>query len=236
LSDALMTEKRTTPITARIFISHPHWDHINALPFFAPLYVKGNKFEIFGGSSAGVTMEQMISAQMDGVYFPVTVKEFAADVRYRDLGEGDYTVDGVRVSTMLLKHPGHCLGYRVDCNGHAVCYVSDNELYPKSSPYYDEPFREKLIDYIRGASAVIADATYGDEEYGPKMHWGHSPISEVAAVAHEAGVEKLYLYHHDPDQDDNQIDAKLEVARKKLASLKSKTIVEAPAEGSSIRL
>ena len=232
LSDALLAEKRS-PVVGRIFISHPHWDHINALPFFAPLYAKGNDFEILGCSHAGITMEKMISAQMDGMYFPVTVKQFGASVVYRDLNEGSHLVDNVPVETLLLKHPGHCLGYRVNCNGQAVCYVSDNELYPPGTPHYDEHFRKRLIQYIRGAKAVIADATYSDAEYGAKMHWGHSPISEVAAVAHEAGVETLYLYHHDPDQDDAQIDAKLAAAQAKLKELKSQTAVVAPAEGSS---
>ena len=234
LSDSLVAEKRS-PITGRIFISHPHWDHINALPFFVPLYARENKFEILGCSHAGISMQQMISAQMDGVYFPVTVQVFAADLRYRDLAEGTYDVDGLKVETLLLKHPGHCLGYRVNCNGHAVCYVSDNELYPRDSEYYDKQFHERLVEFIGGAKYVIADATYRDEEYAPKTHWGHSPVSEVATVAHEAGVETLFLYHHDPDQGDAQIDAKLETAKKKLAKLGSKTVVEAPSEGSSYR-
>lgn len=234
LSDALIAEKRS-PVVARIFISHPHWDHINALPFFVPLYQAGNKFEIFGCSHAGVTMQQMLSAQMDGVYFPVTTQEFAADVRYHELNEGRYTVDGIEIETLLLKHPGHCLGYRVNCNGQSVCYVSDNELYPRDSEYYDAQFHQRLIEFIQDAKYVIADATYRDEEYAPKMHWGHSPVSEVAAIAHEAGVQTLCLYHHDPDQRDDQIDAKLATARQKLKSLGSKTVVEAPAEGSSYR-
>ncbi len=232
LSDALMAQHRNS-VKAKIFISHPHWDHINALPFFVPLYQRGNKFEILGCSHAGITMEKMLSAQMDGVYFPVTTQEFAADVRYRDLSEGVYTVEGLEVETLLLKHPGHCLGYRVNCNGHNVCYVSDNELYPKDSEYYDEEFRERLIKFIHGAKYVIADSTYTDDEYLPKMHWGHSPVSEVAAIAHAAEVQTLCLYHHDPDQRDAQIDAKLAAARKKLKELGSKTVVEAPAEGSS---
>lgn len=235
LSDALLAEKKF-PLIARVFISHPHWDHINALPFFAPMYMKGNQFEILGCSHAGISMEQMISAQMDGVFFPVTVKEFAADIRYRDISEGTHTVDGVRVDTMLLKHPGHCLGYKLDCNGKSVCYVTDNELYPKGSPYYDQEFHDRFIAYLRGAKVMIADCTYTDAEYTPKMHWGHSPLSEVVNVAHEAGVETLYLYHHDPDQGDVQIDEKLEAARKQLKKLGSPTKVEAPAEGVSLRI
>ena len=109
LSDALMAARRTR-IDGKILISHPHWDHINALPFFAPFYVQGNQFEICGASHGDVGMRDLISAQMDGVYFPVTVREFAADVTYRDLGEGEFEVGGIPVKTMLLRHPGNCLG------------------------------------------------------------------------------------------------------------------------------
>ena len=78
LSDALLAAKRTR-IDGKILISHPHWDHINALPFFAPFYVQGNQFEICGASHGDITMRDLVSAQMDGVYFPVTVHEFAAE-------------------------------------------------------------------------------------------------------------------------------------------------------------
>lgn len=235
LSDQLLAERRS-PVVGRIFISHPHWDHINALPFFVPLYVKGNRFEILGSAHAGISMEQMLSAQMDGVYFPVTAQEFAADVRYRDLSEGSYQIDGVNIDTMLLKHPGHCLGYRVDCNGQRFCYITDNELYPQNSPYFDAPYQEKLTEFVRGAKVLVTDSTYTAAEYANKVHWGHSSVNEVAALAHAAGVETLYLYHHDPDQDDDAIDNKLETAHEVLLSLGSKTRVEAPAEGTTLRL
>jgi phosphoribosyl 1,2-cyclic phosphodiesterase len=78
---------KRTRIEGEIFISHPHWDHINALPFFGPLYVQGNQFEICGCAHGGVGMRELISAQMDGVYFPVTVREFSANLTYRDLAE-----------------------------------------------------------------------------------------------------------------------------------------------------
>ena len=88
LSDALLASRRNR-LDGRILISHPHWDHINALPFFVPFYVQGNQFEICGASHGDITMRDLFSAQMDGVYFPITVREFSASLTYRDLSEGD---------------------------------------------------------------------------------------------------------------------------------------------------
>ena len=101
LGDAL-TAARRTRIDGKILISHPHWDHINALPFFAPFYVQGNQFEICGASHGDITTRDLISAQMDGVYFPVTVREFAADVIYRDLGEGEFEIGGITVNDDVI--------------------------------------------------------------------------------------------------------------------------------------
>ena len=84
--DKLMANGRRN-IRGRIFISHPHWDHINAIPFFAPLYRQGNEFQILGANQGDISIREIISAQMDGVYFPITLKEFAARVYFRDLEE-----------------------------------------------------------------------------------------------------------------------------------------------------
>ena len=73
-----MTATRTQRFSARIFISHTHWDHINTMPFFAPLYVRGNQIEVFGPYQGDLTIERAISAQMESVYFPVTIREFGA--------------------------------------------------------------------------------------------------------------------------------------------------------------
>ena len=52
LSDSLAAAKRAR-IDTYLFISHAHWDHINALPFFAPLYSVGHRIEISGPAQAG---------------------------------------------------------------------------------------------------------------------------------------------------------------------------------------
>ncbi len=235
LSDHLLKQKRTR-IEAKIFLSHPHWDHINALPFFVPLYQPGNDFEILGARHGDTTMRQIISAQMDGVYFPITFQEFGARVYFHDLDEEELLFGRVKVKTMLLSHPGRCLGYRVDYNGRSICYVTDNELFLEGNPHRNDHYVSKLTKFVQGADALITDSTYTDQEYASKIGWGHSCISEVVKLAHVAKVKSLYLFHHDPDQSDTAIDAKLEIAESQLANLRSKTRVIAPQEGQLLRL
>lgn len=218
-------------IEGKIFISHPHWDHINALPFFVPLYVQGNEFEILGASHGDLSMRKLISAQMDSVYFPITMREFAARVYFRDLKEEVLDVDGIVIKTKFLNHPGQCLGYRVEYKQRSVCYVTDNELYLPEHPNYNRHYVDGLIQFIEGADILVTDTCYTDDEYPTKVGWGHSGLSQVVEVAHEAGVETLHFFHHDPDQSDDDIDAKLNTARNLLSKRNSSTTVLAPAEG-----
>ena len=229
LSDHLVSENHPLD-KAKIFISHPHWDHINALPFFVPLYKQGNEIEICGPSQDDIGIQEMISGQMDGVYFPIKIKEFSASISYRDLKEEAFEIDGIKVSTMLLNHPGHCLGYRIEYNGRKVCYITDNELHPESSPYYKQFYVENLENFVKEADALIMDATYKDEEYKNKIGWGHSAISEVVSLAHRARVMNLHLFHHDLDQTDADIDAKLKTAQGILKKHNSQTQCVAPKE------
>ncbi len=227
LSDWLMGQKRRR-IQAHIFISHPHWDHINALPFFVPLYIQGNSFKFYGAPHGDLSMESLISAQMDGVYFPITIHEFGASVSFSDLREEEIEVDGVTVKTMLLSHPGYCLGYRIDYHGRSMCYITDNELFPTDNEFHDPSYLQKLINFVKDADLLITDSTYTDEEYETKIGWGHSRISEVIDMAHQANVKNLYLFHHDPDQTDEDIDAKLEAAKSLLNEKNSTTVCHAP--------
>jgi len=220
-------------ITADLFITHPHWDHISAFPFFKSLYIPGNQVRVHGAAQDEIGFEELLVAQMDGTYFPVTVREFGAHVTFHEIGEQELDLEGIRVSTILLKHPGHCLGYRVDYHDRSFCYITDNELYPDDSEFADEEFLHKLADFCRGANVMVHDCTYFDEEYATKVHWGHSSLSEVCRLAHMAEVERLWIHHHDPDQTDADIERKLEVCTAVLAALGSKTVAVLPNEGMS---
>jgi len=235
LSDRVMAQGAQR-FSGRVFISHTHWDHINTVPFFAPLYLRGNQIDLFGPYQGDLTIERAISAQMESVYFPVTIREFGARLTFRDLREETLEFGPVHVDTMLLRHPGYCLGYKLRCRGRTVCYITDNELYLPSDPRHDARYVERLAGFVRGADVLITDTTYRDHEYPSKVDWGHSCVSQVADLAARAEVRRLHLFHHDPDQTDADIDAKLEETCKELARLGSKVACEAPAEGSSLIL
>jgi phosphoribosyl 1,2-cyclic phosphodiesterase len=222
-------------LRAKIFISHPHWDHINGFPFFGPLYAPGNDLEIFGPTHGDLTVAQLLTAQMGGAHFPITTREFAGQVAFSDLTEGTYEIEGVEVRTILLSHPGTCLGYRIELGNRSFAYITDNELFLPSSPYHSDHYVERLTAFIQGCDVLVTDAAYSDEEYLAKVGWGHSCVSQVANLAHAAGVKSLCLFHHDPDQNDEDIDMKLASVDKRLRELGSDTKCSAPAEGDLIR-
>jgi phosphoribosyl 1,2-cyclic phosphodiesterase/ActR/RegA family two-component response regulator len=227
---------RDGSLTAKIMITHPHGDHISALPFFVPLYIAGNEFEIMGPSQSARTMREMVAAQMDGTYSPMTLRDLGARVFFRNLSEEEITVGDTRIRTMLLTHPGNCLGYRIKMGNATFCYVTDNELYLKDSPAYNPNYLDKLREFVGDCDLLLIDTTYTDAQYRSRVNWGHSCVSAVADLAHTAGVKRLHLMHHDPEQSDDDIDAKLQDARRVLADLNSSVICDAPAEGSRARL
>ena len=92
-----------------------------------------------------------------------------------------------------------------------------------------------MADFICGSDVLITDTTNTDEEDKTKVNWGHSCVSKVCELAHIGEVKHLYLFHHDPDQDDDHIDSKLADAHKALKALGSSVICTVPKEGDRIR-
>lgn len=233
LSNHLLSLKKF-PISAKLFITHPHWDHINGFPFFVPFYMKNNEFEIFGTNHPNSSLERTLCAQMDNVYFPVTVKEFSAHLTYHPITEESFLINDIKISTQFLVHPGKCLGYKVEHNKKIFCYITDHEIYPENSKCYNKYDFDRLVSFISHADILIIDATYKDEEYPMKESWGHSSVSRVIDVAHQAKVKTVCLHHHDPEQTDKDIDYKVAQAHKRLAELHSETKCIAPKEGDNL--
>lgn len=223
-----------------ILISHTHWDHIQGLPFFAPLFVPGGEWHIYGPRALSQSLRDVLAAQMDYTYFPVALNAFAANVHFHEVVEGGFSVGDVRITTQYLNHPALTVGYRLEADGASVVYASDHEPH---SPHAGEGHTAEAesgdiahMDFLRDADLVIHDAQYTAGEYPAKLGWGHSTIEYAVDVAVAANVRQLALYHHDPTRNDEAVDRLVEAARKRAAALKSDLIVTGAAEGMAIEL
>ncbi len=224
LGKQLQQEHNGTPLTAHIFLSHFHWDHIQGIPFFAPLYHNPRSSFFFHSSSRTRGLQRALEEQMSDPYFPVNMNEMAAHRQFYDMGEERLTFDDCVVQSMWLNHPQGCLGFRVESRDGVLVYATDNE---PGDPIFDRNVR-KLAE---GADVLIYDAQYLPEEYAArKRGWGHSHWREAINVVMESGARELILFHHDPDHSDDCIDSVVAKAREYYAK------VRAASEGMEIRL
>jgi phosphoribosyl 1,2-cyclic phosphodiesterase len=236
----LLQRSNGAPIMGDIFLTHAHWDHIQGIPFFAPIFGRGNHFTIWGSQSLERSVDKVVRDQMSPVVFPVTFEELDASIDFRDLAEGTRTEGtGYEVTSFAVQHPGGALGYRFSepgGNGGALVYVSDNEL-ASHDRYGSAPdWRERMVGFVRGATVLIHDSTYTTEEFDHHRGWGHSTFQDCVELALEAGVGTLVLFHHEPRRTDDQLDACLAECRAMVKARGGALQVVAAAEGLTLTL
>jgi CheY-like chemotaxis protein/phosphoribosyl 1,2-cyclic phosphodiesterase len=229
------------PLSATLLCTHTHWDHIQGFPFFAPLFVPGNKFTVCGPQGAKGSLSDVLSGQMEFTYFPVELSQLGATIIYQDLMEGTHDIDGVKVSAHLMNHPATALGYRIEADGVSLLYLCDHEPYWES--LWDSAAESGKLEsilhegdrghaaFMQGADVVIHDAQYTPEEYKAKRNWGHSPYTYAVGIAAAANVKRLFLTHHDPTHDDDFLDRLQSSAQEIAALLGSSLEVSCAREG-----
>lgn len=233
-----IVEAGNEAVSANLILSHTHWDHIQGLPFFAPLFHSGAKFRVFGARQGNVDVGDILRQQMNPVVFPVPLESVAAELTVQHVEPEPFELDGCIVSTMRVRHPGVTLATRLAHRdtGVNLVYVPDNELGPGGEYEVGPGWRERLLEFVGGADVLIHDAMFTPALVREKAGWGHSSHIEAVEFAVDAGVRRLVLFHHNPDHADDQIDAMLAQAGRLVSERGSRLEVSAGHEGMQLNV
>jgi phosphoribosyl 1,2-cyclic phosphodiesterase len=192
----------TTTHEIYLAITHRHWDHIEGFPFFGPIYEPHRAIHLLPVPS--LTDNWSVLRLMDGVHSAVDRDVLQA--RFSHGEEGLWSrleAIGIRVRMLQTNHPGGGTAFRVEADGHSVVYMTDNELDPPVTP---TTTHAEFVDFCRDADVLIHDATYLDQEMVTRRGWGHSSILQACTLAVDASVQRLVLFHHDPERTDDELD------------------------------
>ena len=191
-------------LSLTLLLTHFHWDHIQGIPFFTPLYGQHNRLDIYSPRPVAEARE-ILEGQMSAPLFPVPFEHLVA-VRNFHAALEPFEAGPVLVTPFALNHPQGASGYRLDYGQHSVVHASDHE--PGNSA-----IDEGILRAAEGADVLICDAQYTPDEYEHRIGWGHGTWLDAVRMAKAASVKKLVLTHHDPDHDDASVDHILALAR-----------------------
>ncbi len=187
-----------------LLLTHLHLDHIEGLGFFAPLFDPACTIRVHGPRPDGGSLAEMIATYLSPPYFPVPFDRIDADLSFVELERDSFELDGLRVTSAPVKHPGPTLAYRLSENGASLAFVPDNE------PGLE---RESGLEVAAGADLLLHDAQYTDEEYAERVGWGHCSLTHFADYLRDAAPARALMFHHDPSHDDDRLESMLELAR-----------------------
>jgi phosphoribosyl 1,2-cyclic phosphodiesterase len=221
---------------ASILLSHTHWDHIQGLGFFAPVFIGGNQFTVWGPGQSPAVLEEILEGQMDPNFSPLqSLKNFSAkfDVRAAPMNGSTFEAEGLQISAREHTHGATtALAFRIVEEDRTFIYCSD-----VGQPFPQTPPTEDTIAFLRGADVLLHDTTYRPADQATRRNRGFSSYEDAAHVAVAAQVGRLVMFHYDQDYSDDDVDEMAASCRAFLDAHGGKAIVLTPArEGEELEI
>ena len=203
-----------------LLISHTHWDHIQGLPFFTPLYSNDYTVNIYSYPKKDIPADEIIQAQWHPVFFPVKKDVLKAQINLKNIVEKESRSFGnLKVETIAVHHSFGTLAFKISEGKSSLIYMTDNEIYfneKSDTPDVDsvETKNRELIEFCHGVDYLIHDAMYSLKDYKLKKGWGHSNNLSLMHFSMLAEVKNLVLFHYEPEYSDEMIEKLLNETKK----------------------
>ncbi len=192
--------------TVNILLTHLHLDHIQGLMFFAPAFRADYELVIWGPEAPDAPLLDRIARYISAPLAPVEVRELPCQVSFREAPYSEWQIGPATIQAASVTHRGPTLGYRITEGDSSLCYIPDHE--PELAGDLDKVAPDWIsgLDLAHGASLLLHDCQYTDEEYPSHVGWGHSSLKSALAFARRAEVGRMALFHHDPMHTDTFLD------------------------------
>jgi phosphoribosyl 1,2-cyclic phosphodiesterase len=190
-----------------ILLTHLHLDHIQGLMFFAPCFRPQSELVIWGPASPEASLEDRIARYISAPLSPVEVRELPCSVSFREAPATEWEIGPARLRAASVAHRGPTLGYRITDGDTSLCYIPDHEPALGADLSSLPPEWISGYDLACGASLLVHDCQYSDDEYPDHLGWGHSGLTDSLTFARRVEARKTLLFHHDPMHSDDRLDA-----------------------------